>query len=140
MKNNFIKIIIHYLFLISFFNTSNLIFIYFFQFYYFDIYVSINMTFFLKENISILKNFYDSFLLQIIKKNNYKNIIFNQMYIILYKLLVQIWKDFIIKISMKKKIEYQIIKYTNQKFFMLQSINYFQLIMLILLVSTDNKY
>ena len=40
----------------------------------------------------------------------------------------------------KKKIKYQIIKYTNQKFFMLQSINYLQSIMLILLVNMNNKY
>ena len=113
-----IKIAAHHLFLISFFSMLNLILIYFLQLYHFDICALVNMSFFLREDVSILKSSCNLFLLWVVKKDNYKNIIFNQMYIILNRLLAQIWKNLIIKIS-AKKIKYQIIKHINQKFFML---------------------
>ena len=120
-----IKITAHHLFLISSFSMLNLILIYSFQLHYFNICASADMSFFLKEDVSILKNSYDSFLLWVVEKNNHKNIIFNQIYIISYKSFAQIWKNLIIKISAEKKIKCQIIKHTNQKFLMLQNINYF---------------
>ena len=108
-----IKIAVHHLFLISSFSMSDLILIYFLQLHYFDICASTNVSFFLRKNVNILKSSCDSFLLQIIEKNSCKNTIFNQIYIISYRLFVQIWKNLIIKISAEKKIKYQIIKHTN---------------------------
>ena len=113
-----VEIVIHHLLLISFFNMSDLILTYFFQLHYFNVCISINMSFFLRKNVNILKNFCNSFLLWIVKKNSYKNTIFNQTYIISDRLFAQIWKDLVIKISAEKKIKYQIIKYTDQRLFM----------------------
>ena len=110
-----IKITAHHLFLILFFSISNLILIYFFQFCHFDVCTSINVSFLLKKNANILKSFYDSFLLWVVKKNSCEiaKIVFDQIYIISHKSFAQIWKDFIIKISAENKIKYQIIKHTN---------------------------
>ena len=118
-----VEIAAHHLFLISFFSMLNLIFTYSFQLCHFDVCALINISLFLRENVSILKNSCDSFLLWVVKKNSCRSTIFNQTYVISDRLLVQIWKDLVIKISAEEKIKYQIIKYTDQKLLMLQSIN-----------------
>ena len=110
-----IKITTHYLLLILSFNILNLILTYFLQLYHFNVCISINMSFFLKENASILKSSHDSFSLWVVKKDSYEitRAVFNQIYVISYKLFIQIWKNLIIKISAEEKIKYQIIKYTD---------------------------
>ena len=120
-----VEIAAHHLFLISSFSMLNLILIYSLQLHHLDICASADMSFLLREDVSILKSSCDSFLLQVIEEDSCRSTIFNQTYIISCRLLAQIWKDLIIKISVKEKIKYQIIKHTNQKFLMLQNINYF---------------
>ena len=121
-----IKIAAHHLLLISFFSMLNLILTYSLQLCHLDVCALINMSLLLREDVSILKSSCNSFSLWVIKENSCEiaRAVFDQIYTILHRLLAQIQKDLIIKISAKKKIKYQIIKHTNQKFFMSQSINY----------------
>ena len=114
-----VEIAAHHLLLISSFSMSDLILTYSLQLCHLDICTSVNMSLLLKEDVSILKSSHDSFSLWVVEESSCRSTIFNQTYVISDRLLVQIWKDLIIKISAKKKIEYQIIKYINQKLLIL---------------------
>ena len=74
------------------------------------------MNFLLEENVSIFKNSYNLVILKVIKKDCCRIIhtALDQIYIISDKLLAEIWKDLLTKISVTEKIKYQFIKYINQ--------------------------
>jgi len=135
-----VEIAAHHLLLIPSSSTPDLVLTYFLQLHHLGACASANMSLLLREDASILKSSCDSFLLQVVGEGSCRSTIFNQMYVIPDRLLAQIWKGLVTKIPAEEKIECQIIKHTNQRLLMSQSINCLQSIMLILLVSMSNKY